>query len=464
MIGWLRDWPVWKKCRAVNRRIIIPKKKAVATRPEPEKAILVGVELKGARTAWSIDDSLGELALLAQTAGAQVAGAITQRIDRIKPSHLIGKGKLDELIVLKEELGADLILFDDELSPAQQRNLDKILGVKVLDRTALILDIFAQRAHTHEGRLQVELAQNEYLLPRLAGLWPHLERLGGGIGTRGPGETQLESDRRHIELRIKNLKTQIENVRKHRSQYRQRRAASGIPVIALVGYTNAGKSTLMNALSQSAVFVEDKLFVTLDTTTRRIILHNNQEVLLSDTVGFIQKLPPMVVDAFKATLEELNEADILLHVIDIVHRNAAEQADTVDNLLQELGLGDKPRIVAINKIDILLAEQEVVGNEAVRFFAEQADEKLRWVVPVSAVEGWGLDQLKNTIADCLRERMVSVDVAIPYTSAELIGLFHRFGRVESEEHKEDGTHIKGKIPKRFESEFQVHTDKGKFHE
>ncbi len=418
------------------------------------------MQLKGSRPLWSLEESLQELALLARTAGAEVVGTLTQQLEKVSPSHLIGKGKLADLIELKEDLGADIILFDDELSPAQQRNLDKAIGVKVLDRTALILDIFAQRAHTHEGRLQVELAQNEYLLPRLAGLWPHLERLGGGIGTRGPGETQLESDRRHIERRIKNLKVQIEEVRQHRARYRERRAATGIPVVALVGYTNAGKSTLLNALSRSDVFVEDKLFATLDTTTRRIALHNNQEVLISDTVGFIQKLPPTVVDAFKATLEELNDADILLHVVDIVHPNAAQQADTVDELLEELDLGEKPRIVAINKIDALIEGRDFSGNEAVRFFAEQADEELRWVVPISAVEGWGLEELGNTIADYLQEGMISVAVDIPYKAAELVNLFHRFGKVDVEEHRENGTHIKGTIPTRLEPEFREHNIEG----
>jgi GTPase len=400
---------------------------------------------------------MDELALLAETAGAEVVGTLTQKLDRISPSYLIGKGKLEELAALKDQLGSDLIIFDDELSPAQQRNLDRELGVKVLDRTALILDIFAKRAHTHEGRLQVDLAQHEYLLPRLAGLWPHLERLGGGIGTRGPGETQLESDRRHIELRIKHLRAQIEDVRKHRAQYRQRRAATSIPVVALVGYTNAGKSTLLNSMSQSDVFVEDKLFATLDTTTRRLTLHNYQEMLLSDTVGFIQKLPTTVVAAFKATLEELSEADILLHVIDITHKNAAEQAQTVDDLLDELGLAEKPKIIAINKVDLLAEEHGISGEQAIEYYVDRMGPEIGPVTPISAANGWGLTQLMELIAKVLTEKMVSITVEIPYSAADLVTLFHRYGSIEREEYTESGSLISGKIPEHLEPELRKRT-------
>ncbi|MBT9164010.1 MAG: GTPase HflX [Chloroflexi bacterium] len=400
-----------------------------------------------------------ELALLAWTAGAEVVGTLTQRIDRPRSSHLIGKGKLEELVVLKDELGSDLVIFDDELSPAQQRNLDRDLGVKVLDRTALILDIFARRAQTHEGRLQVELAQHEYLLPRLAGLWPHLGRLGGGIGTRGPGEKQLESDRRIIEKRISHLKGEIEGVRRHRARYRRYRASAGIPVVALVGYTNAGKSTLFNALSRSEVFVEDKLFATLDTTTRRIALPNNQEVLFSDTVGFIQKLPPMLVASFKATLEELSEADILLHVVDITHANAAEQAQTVDKLLEELGLADKPKIIAINKIDLLANEIGLGGEEAIDYYAQRMGENMGTVIPISAARSWGMKRLLALIAAVLSKNMVNIAVNIPYSAAELVNLFHRYGSIEHEEHTESGSLISGKIPGQLEPRFGV-SDQG----
>jgi len=383
-------------------------------------------------------------------------GTLTQRAERLSPAHLIGKGKLGELIALKTERDYDLVIFDEELSPTQQRNLDEALGVKVLDRTSLILDIFARRAQTHEGRLQVELAQNEYLLPRLAGMWRHLERLGGGIGTRGPGEKQLEYDRRVIEARIKRLKDEIEEVRNHRARYRKRRAVTGVPVVALVGYTNAGKSTLFNALSHADAFVEDTLFATLDTTTRRILLPNNREVLLSDTVGFIQKLPPTVVAAFKATLEELAEADVLLHVVDITHANAAEQAQTVDDVLDELVLGEKPKIIAINKIDRAVADQRLTGEEAVDYCLERIGSDAGPVMPVSATKGWGLERLLDLIAGVLSERMVSITVHIPYTAAELVNLFHRYGKIEREEHTESGSLISGKIPEHLEPEFRGH--------
>lgn len=360
-----------------------------------EKALLVGVGVKGARNMWPLDDSLAELAQLARTAGAEVVGTLTQRLDRPTAAYLLGKGKLEELTSLKGELGYDLVIFDEELSPAQQRNIEHALQVKVIDRTALILDIFANRARTHEGRLQVELAQHEYLLPRLAGRWPHLERLGGGIGTRGPGETQLESDRRIIEQRIQRLKKDIEEVRKQRAMYRRRRSRLGMPIVALVGYTNAGKSTLLNTLTDTEVFVEDKLFSTLDPTTRRLFLPNDQEVLLTDTVGFIQKLPPTLVAAFRATLEELNEADLLLHVVDITQKNAAEQSQTVDDLLDDLNLGAKPRIIAINKVDLLTEDSEVIDRYGEQFGGDNE------MVLISAIKGWGLDRMLQLIADTL---------------------------------------------------------------
>jgi GTP-binding protein HflX len=368
-----------------------------------------------------------ELALLTRTAGAEVVGTLTQSIDRPRPSHLIGKGKLEELISLKDALGSNLVIFDNELSPAQQRNLDRALGVKVLDRTALILDIFASRAQTHEGRLQVELAQHEYLLPRLAGLWPHLGRPGGGIGTRGPGEKQIESDRRIIERRISHLKSEIEGVRRHRARYRRHRASTGIPIVALVGYTNAGKSTLFNALSHSDVFVEDKLFTTLDTTTRRVALPNNQEVLLSDTVGFIQKLSPKLIASFKATLEELSEADVLLHVVDITHANTAEQNQTVDNLLAELGLGDKPKIIAINKIDLLAHGIGLSGEEAVDYYAQRMGEDVGTVIPISAAQSWGMKRLLALIAAVLSKEMgsIAVNIQCPKSQTEKPQYFPR---------------------------------------
>ena len=306
---------------------------------------------------WELKDTLAELAYLARTAGAQVVGEVSQRAERLPPTYL-GKGKLQDLKEMTDQSRADLVIFDDELTSTQQRNLEEALQVKVIDRTALILDVFSRHARTHEGQLQVELAQHQYLLPRLVGQWAHLERLGGGIGTRGPGETQLETDRRLIRRRIQKLREELERVRRRRTLYIGRRKKANLPIATLVGYTNAGKSTLFNALSGARVAAEDQLFSTLDPVTRRISLPSGGQMLLTDTVGFIQKLSPMVVVAFRATLEELGESDILLHVIDITHPKAPEQAEIVDATLKDLGLGQKPRLLVINKMDLLTGERD----------------------------------------------------------------------------------------------------------
>ena len=372
-------------------------KAAISTKARPERAILVGVEIKGDPHLWSVADSLEELGLLARTAGAEVVSTLSQRLDRRTNAYL-GKGKLEELRDLRDEKQADVAIFDDELTPTQQRNLEEALSIKVIDRTALILDVFARRAQTHEGRLQVELAQHEYLLPRLVGQWSHLERLGGGIGTRGPGETQLETDRRIIRNRIQKLKRELERVRKQRSLYRQRRQREGIPVVSLVGYTNAGKSTLLNALSSADVIAEDKLFSTLDPVTRRISLPDKAPFLLTDTVGFIQKLPPTLVAAFRATLEELEGADVALHVIDITHRNAPEQVQVVDDLLAELHLVDEAsRILVLNKVD-LLSDNDLNEGYAQRLRAAINQDR---VVIVSAAKKWGMDGLLKAIVELL---------------------------------------------------------------
>jgi len=351
------------------------------------------VATKAARDSWPVTASVDELAQLANTAGAEVVGRLIQRLPVASRTHYLGKGKLAELHSLKDTIGFDVVIFDDDLSPLQQRNLEEALEVKIIDRAALILDIFAKRARTREGQLQVELAQHEYLFPRLAGQWSHLERLGGGIGTRGPGESQLETDRRLIRQKIHRLQQQIEQVRKHRSLYRQKRRKGGIPVAALVGYTNAGKSTLLNALSRANVFVEDKLFATLDPTTRRLVLPDNSTFLITDTVGFIRKLPPTLITAFRATLEELAEASVLVHVVDLTSPHAAEQCQIVEGILTDLNVADKPRITALNKIDLLSDNNHRDEKSVVSYLSEEspaADENTAFI---SAAKKWGLEKL-----------------------------------------------------------------------
>jgi GTP-binding protein HflX len=315
-------------------------------------------------------------------------------------TYYVGKGKIAELVGLKEQTQYDTVIFDDELSPRQQRNLEEVLGVKVIDRTALILDIFSRKARTHEGKLQVELAQHQYLLPRLIGQWSHLERLGGGIGTRGPGESQLETDRRLIHRRISLLEHKIESVRKHRALYRRRRKETGTPIVAIVGYTNAGKSTLFNTLSKAGVDTENRLFSTLDPVTRRLVLPTGQQFLITDTVGFIRKLPPSIVAAFRATLEELDEADLLVHIVDITHRNAANQCLTVEDILRELDLESKPRITVFNKLDLALgSEAELKALTTVPCFEEEIVLPSESVALISAAKGWGMGDLLKKIGD-----------------------------------------------------------------
>ena len=335
-------------------------------------------------------------------------GETAQTLDRPHPAHYVGSGKLQELAAKAEAEQFNVVLFDDELSPSQQRNLEEALKVKVIDRTALILDIFAQRAQTREARLQVELAQTEYLLPRLAGQWSHLERLEGAIGTRGPGETQLETDRRLVRTRMARLRREIEDVRRQRDLRRAGRQRAGIPVVSLVGYTNAGKSTLMRALSGADVFAEDRLFATLDPLTRRVALPGTGDeppmpVLMTDTVGFIQKLPTQLVAAFRATLEELQEAHLLLHVLDITHPDAAEQSATVEKTLLDLAVADKPRLTALNKVDRLRRPDgsPVQGTAEIADLQDWALRQSEGAVLVSALRGWGMDELSTALRDRL---------------------------------------------------------------
>jgi len=383
------------------------KKTLLGTSSEIEKALLVGVEVKGSEDRWSLNDSMEELHQLTLAAGAEVVGKLTQRLERPSPSYYIGAGKIEEIIALRQTCPYTVVIFNDELSPRQQRNLEDVLKVKVIDRTALILDIFAKRAHTREGQLQVELAQHRYLLPRLAGQWSHLERLGGGIGTRGPGESQLETDRRLIRQRIHRLEEQLEAVRRHRELYRQKRRRNQTPVAALVGYTNAGKSTLFNALSRTNVIAENKPFSTLDPVTRRLTSPDGVTFLLTDTVGFIHKLPPSIIAAFRATLEELQEADLILHVVDVTHRNAADQYRTVEDILNDLGLKDKPRLLIINKIDIALRSPE----DVLKLPPDLAQTESSEIFLVSALKGWYLDRLLNGIARRLRTASARVVVS-----------------------------------------------------
>ncbi|MBA3626556.1 MAG: GTPase HflX, partial [Chloroflexi bacterium] len=354
--------------------------------PPTERAFLLAVDT-GRDEGWSAEDSLAELANLADTAGAEVVGAEWQNRRHPDPNWYVGKGKAEDLVHAKTETGFTMLITDDELSPNQQKALESVLGVKILDRSGLILDIFAQHARTHEGRLQVELAQMQYQLPRLTRLWTHLSRTGGGIGTRGPGETQLETDRRVIRTRIAKLKERVEAIRRQRETASRSRDRRLVPTVAIVGYTNAGKSSMLNALAaMDAARAEDRLFATLDPTSRAVKLGEGQSAIVTDTVGFIHKLPHQLVDAFRATLEEVNRADVLLEVVDVSDAHAREHRQTVQQVLDDLGAGGKPRLVVYNKADLL--DPAAAGGEAPAPIVEGA-------VLVSAATGFGLDELRT---------------------------------------------------------------------
>jgi GTPase len=427
--------------------------KTITTTHSP-RAFLFGVEWKKDKSVLSLDDSLAELGVLCETAGMEVAGQDFQRIDKPDGATLIGSGKVEELKRWVEETLATTVVFDEELSPRHLRELQKALGdeIHVLDRTAVILDIFAQHAHTREGALQVELAQYEYRLPRLTRAWTHLARQAGGaagrggtggVGLRGPGETQLEIDRREISKKIVHLKKELETVRDHRHRYRDRRRRSGLAVVALVGYTNAGKSTLLNTLAHADVYVADQLFATLDPTTRRVRLPGGKTVLVTDTVGFIQKLPTSLIAAFRATLEEISEADLLLHLVDVSHPNAKEHVEAVRQTLEALGLQDIPVVTAINKIDLL---------------PQAAADPLRKGSPnsmaVSALTGEGVPELLEMIERVLYSNMLFIKVKLPHSAGRLLNVFYEEGAVESLVHRADGILIHGRIPASRLAEFR----------
>jgi GTP-binding protein HflX len=439
---------------------------ALPTELPAERAFLVGIEVRGDHALMGVEDSLTELALLADTAGLTVIGETYQKIAKPDPNTFIGSGKATELKDFAEETLADVVIFDEELSPRHQRELEKVLGenVKVIDRTALILDIFAQHARTREGALQVELAQYEYRLPRLTRQWTHLARQAGGaagrggtggVGLRGPGETQLEADRREITERIVHLKKELEKVRAHRQRYRAKRKRNAVPVVAIVGYTNAGKSTLLNTLTGSQeVLAADQLFATLDPTTRRVRLPSGKGVLFTDTVGFIQKLPTTLVAAFRATLEEVSEADLLLLVLDVTHPNARQQAQAVEDTLDELNSNNVPVIVALNKVDLL--DQ-----------AERADVHLRLGelyeegLPISAMTGQGMADLLEQVGEELYSALTPIKVVIPYRFGQLISLFHEQAVVEHVEHRPDGVELEGRVPERVVERFKPFVPKPK---
>jgi len=414
------------------------------------------VEVHGREGLFSVRDSLDELEQLAHTAGVEVVGRETQRLATINPATYIGSGKVEEIKALRQELGYDLLLFDEKLSPAQLRNLEEALEGKVLDRTALILDIFALHARTKEGALQVELAQYTYRLPRLTRQWTHLSRQTvGGVGLRGPGETQLETDRREIGHRIAQLRQEIEQVRQQRSLQRRRRRRAGMPVIAIVGYTNAGKSSLLNRISSADVLVADQLFATLDPTTRKVALPSGKEVLFTDTVGFIQKLPTELVAAFHATLEEVQEADILLHVVDISDRNLMQKVQAVEEVLGDLEADDKPAIVALNKVDLVDPDaelQESANHHETRLAMRhnmlgELHANYAHVVPVSAEQGVGMEELLGAVEQLLVEQMVEMEVVIPYSAGELLSLWHKQGVIDEQRYQQGGIRVRGKLPK-----------------
>jgi GTP-binding protein HflX len=406
-------------------------KPLIPTQPPQENAVLIGVDLPSSEHKVPLAYSLEELQRLAETAGAKVLKKYSQQVKHVTPATLMGRGKVEEIQSGLQELGADLVIVDEDLTPAQQRNLETAFKVRVVDRSQLILDIFAQRARSNEGKLQVELAQLEYLLPRLTRQWTHLSRLGGGIGTRGPGETQLEIDRRRIRERIGHLKRRLHTVERTRTLQRKERHEVPFATVALVGYTNAGKSTLMNTLTRAGVFVEDKLFATLDPTTRALRLPNGDKVMLVDTVGFINKIPHSLIEAFKSTLEEVRSADLLLHLVDMANPLFEEQIQVIEKVLGEIGAGEIPTLLAPNKIDSVDAVP----------MAELKNGHARAVCPISALTGAGIPGLLQIIGTILDESKERFHACFSQSQGALVALLRERGRIVEESYDGDGAHI-----------------------
>ncbi len=411
-----------------------------ARSPFHERAILIGLERDGV-TRWDLEDSLSELRQLALTAGAEVVETVVQRLDKPTAPYFIGKGKAEEITRICQKDAVTSVIFDDELSPAQGRNLEDIIHRKVLDRTQLILDIFAQRARSREGRLQIELAQLQYLLPRLTRMWSHLSRQSGGIGTRGPGETQLEVDRRRVQERIARLERDLKEVRKHRTIQREGRLRRNWPVAALVGYTNAGKSSLLNRLTSAGVLSADKLFATLDPTTRQLVLPNRQKILLTDTVGFIRKLPHTVIESFKATLEEVQLADLLIHIVDLSHPEHIQQMAAVDETVTSLQASGKQTLIVFNKIDAI-ADPEIVRSQLRRYPGS---------VAISVRTGEGMETFFEELEMRLSAWRLRVEFRIPNSESAILAEMHRVGHVLSTHYEEDEVLVVAHIPPEMKS-------------